>query len=65
MDLIPTPNGAGRFNDISGKTFGYAKEGILVGKTYLESMLDESGFGAATEMGVIELDKGPEVYFTT
>ena len=27
----------------------YAKEGVLVGKIYLESMLDESGFGAATE----------------
>ena len=27
----------------------YANEGVLVGKTYLESMLDESKFGAATE----------------
>ena len=37
----------------------YAKEGVLVGKTYLESILDESGFGAATEMGGFPLDKGP------
>ena len=40
------------------------KEGILVGKTYLESMLDESGFGAAPEMGVFTLDKIPEVSLT-
>ena len=33
----------------------------MVGKTDLESMLDESGFGAATEMGGFTLDKGPEV----
>ena len=31
------------------------------GRIDLESMLDESGFGASTEMGGIELDKGPEV----
>ena len=30
-------------------------------KIDLESMLDESGFGAATEMGGFALDKGPEV----
>ena len=28
-------------------------------------MLDESGFGAATEMGGFALDKGPEVYLAT
>ena len=33
----------------------------MVGKTDLESMLDESGFGAATEMVGFTLDKGPEV----
>ena len=38
-----------------------AKEGILVGKTYLESMLDEGGFCSAIEMGGFTLDKGPEV----
>ena len=51
LDLIPHPNGAGGFNDIGGQTFEYEKQGILIGKTYLESMLDESGFGDATEMG--------------
>ena len=39
----------------------YAKEGVFVGNIYVESMLDESGFGAATEMGGFALDKGPEV----
>ena len=39
----------------------YTKEGVLVGKTYLEPMLDESGFCAASEMGGLELDKCPEV----
>ena len=29
-------------------------------KTYLESMLDESGFGAASEKGRFSLDKGSE-----
>ena len=33
----------------------------MVGKTYLDSMVDESGFGAAAEMGGFPLDKGPEV----
>ena len=33
----------------------------MVVKTDLESMLDESAFGAATEMGEFALDKGPEV----
>ena len=33
----------------------------MVGKIDLEYMLDESGFGAATEMGGFTLDKGPEV----
>ena len=41
----------------------YAKEGVLVGKTYLESMSDESGFGAATDMVGFALDKVPEVSF--
>ena len=39
----------------------YAKEGVLVGKTDLESILDESGFGAAAKMGGLELDKDPEI----
>ena len=33
----------------------------MVGKTDLESMLDESFFGASTEIGGFALDKGPEV----
>ena len=33
----------------------------MVGKIDLESMLDESGFGGATEMGGSTLDKIPEV----
>ena len=33
----------------------------MVGKIDLESMLDESGFSAATKMGVFALDKVPEV----
>ena len=61
MEFNPPPNGAGDFNEVGGYTFDYAKGGVLVGKTYLESMLDESGFGAATEMGGFTLDKGPEV----
>ena len=32
---------------------------FLVGKTNLESMLDESGFDDSAEMGVFTLDKGP------
>ena len=61
MDLIPPPDGAGPFNAIVRYIFDYEKEGVLVGKTDLESILDENGFGAATEMGVFTLDKGPEV----
>ena len=45
-------------------TFDDAKEGVLVGKENLESMLDKSGFGAATEMVGFPLDKGPEVSFS-
>ena len=33
----------------------------MVGKIDLESMLDESGFNAATEMGGLSLYKVPEV----
>ena len=33
----------------------------LIGKTDLESMLDESSFGDATKMGGFTQDKGPEV----
>ena len=33
----------------------------MVGKTDLESMLYESAFGAATEMGGFALDKVPQV----
>ena len=33
----------------------------MVGKTDLDYMSIESGFGAATEMGGFALDKGPEV----
>ena len=59
MDFIPPPSGAGYFNYIGWYIFDDRKEGVLVGKIYLESMLDEGGFGAAT--GVFTLDKGPEV----
>ena len=34
---------------------------FLVGKTDIESMLDESIFGAATEMRVFVMDNGPEL----
>ena len=61
LDLIPPPNGDEDFDDIGGYTFEYAKEGILVGKTDFGSMLYESGFGAATEMGGFALSKVPEV----
>ena len=37
------------------------KEGVLVGKTDLGYMWDESGFGAATKMGGLALGKGLEV----
>ena len=36
---------------------------ILVDKIYLEPILNESGFDAATEMGGLTLYKGPEVSF--
>ena len=61
MYLIPPPNGAGDFNEIVCYTSDYAKEGVLVGKTDLECMLNESCFGAATEVGVFLLEKVPEV----
>ena len=38
--LIPPPNGSGACNDIGGYIFDDSKEGVLVGKTYIESMLD-------------------------
>ena len=44
---------------IDGQKFDYLKGGVLVGKIDLESMLDESDFGAANEMGRFPLDKGP------
>ena len=60
MDLTPPPNGDVSFNKI-GYKFDDENEGVLVGKTDIESMLDESGFGAAPEMGGFVLKKGPEV----
>ena len=48
LDLIPPPNGAGDFDGIGGQTFDDEKQVVLVGKTYLETISDESGFGAAT-----------------
>ena len=53
--------GSGSCNYIGGYIFDYSKEGVLIGKTDIESMLDESDFGAATEMGGFALDKGQEV----
>ena len=61
MDFILHPNYAGYFNDIGVYTLDYVKEGVLVGKKDLESMLDESGFGSATEMVRLLLEKVPEV----
>ena len=55
MYLIPPPNGSGACDYIGGYTFDYSKEGVLVGKTDLDSMLYESGFGPATEMGVFAM----------
>ena len=54
--LIPPPNVSGACNDICGYIFDDSKECVLVGKTDIESMLDESGFGAATEMGGFALE---------
>ena len=48
---------------IDGQKLDYSKRGVFVGKTDLESMLDESAFGAATEMGGFSLDKVPKVSF--
>ena len=47
LELTPTLNGFGAFNYIGGYMFYDEKEAYLVGKTDLESMLDEIGFGAA------------------
>ena len=47
----------GESNGIGEYKFDYSKEGVFVGKIDLESMLDESGFGAATEMGGSHLTK--------
>ena len=54
--LIPPTNGSGSCNYIGGYIFDYSKEGVLVGKTDIESMLDESDFGATTEMGGFVLE---------
>ena len=40
LELTPPPNGAKEFNEIGEETFDDAKEVVLVGKTYLESMLN-------------------------
>ena len=44
-----------------GRHFMMQRRVFLVGKKDLESMLDECGYGAATEMGGFTLDKVPEV----
>ena len=54
--MIPPPNGYGACIYIGGYTCDYSKEGVLVGKTDLDSMLNESGFGSATEMGVFAME---------
>ena len=64
-NFIPPPNGADDFNENCGQTFDYEKECVLVGKIDLESMQDESSFGAATEMGGYLLEKGLELSLTT
>ena len=40
LELIPPPNGSWDFNAIGGDIFDDSKEVVLVGKTYLESMLN-------------------------
>ena len=40
LDWIPPPNSAGASNYIDGYIFYDTKEVVLVGKKYLESMLD-------------------------
>ena len=65
FDLIPPPNGDGAFNAIGRYKCGFEKGDIFVRKTDFESMLDESGFGAATKIGGFTLDKGPEVSLAT
>ena len=44
-----------------GRHFIIQRRVFWLPKTYLDSMLDESCFGAATEMGGFALDKGPEL----
>ena len=51
MDLTPPPNDYGYFNETYGYTFDDENYGALVCKTDLESVPDEIGFVAATEMG--------------
>ena len=51
----------GESNGIGEYKFDYSKEGVFVGKIDLESMLDESGFGATTEIGGFVMKKIPEV----
>ena len=69
--LISPPNCYGDFNVIGGYTFGCVKQSVLVVKPYLESMMDESGFVAATKMGGFSLDKvsevslAPELFWTS
>ena len=54
--ILPT-NGAGSFNYIGVKTFDSSKEGVLVSKTDLESMLDESVLVSDTEMVIFALER--------
>ena len=44
-----------------GRHFDMQRRLFLVGKTDLEYMLDESGFGAATEVGGFAMYKGLEL----
>ena len=44
-----------------GRNLNMQRRVFWFGKKDLESMSDESGFGAATEIGGVTLDKGSEV----
>ena len=64
LDLIPPPNGAVAFNDIDREKFDDTNKVVLMVKTGLESMLDESGFGTTTEMEIFTMDKHPVASLT-
>ena len=52
------------FYDIVESKLDDANEVTLVGKTNIDSMLDESGFGAATKMGGFVLERPRSILVT-